>query len=62
MQITDYIPSGLALNDVDWTDNAGLATLNTPIASLAAGQSTAVDITFTVTAVVAGPIRNWGRD
>jgi uncharacterized repeat protein (TIGR01451 family) len=61
IQITDYIPSGLALNDVDWTDNAGLATLNTPIASLAAGQSTAVDITFTVTAVVAGPIRNWAE-
>ncbi|MBK6889917.1 MAG: DUF11 domain-containing protein [Sphingobacteriales bacterium] len=39
IQITDYIPSGLALNDVDWTDNAGLATLNTPIASLAAAKA-----------------------
>ncbi len=48
IQISDYIPAGLILNDSQWSATAGIATLNTPIASLAAGASTQVSITFTI--------------
>ena len=46
--LVDYIPTGLILADADWTGAGGVATLNTAIASLAAGASTTVDITFTI--------------
>ena len=53
--LTDYIPSGMSLNDAAWTDNLdGTATLTSPIASLAAGTSTTVDITLTVDASFQG--------
>ncbi len=53
IQINDYIPAGLSLNDSNnWTesDNLGItkAQLNTPISSLAAGSNATVSITFTV--------------
>ena len=48
IQINDYTPTGLILNDSDWTETAGVATLNTAIATLAVGASTTVNITFTV--------------
>ncbi|TAG72155.1 MAG: DUF11 domain-containing protein, partial [Runella slithyformis] len=38
IQVSDYIPAGLTLNDANWTALSGVATLNTPIASLLAGQ------------------------
>lgn len=51
IEVTDYIPTGLTLSDKNWTDNGdGTATLKTPIASLAAGTSTTVEINFTVAA------------
>jgi uncharacterized repeat protein (TIGR01451 family) len=48
IEISDYIPEGLNLNDADWTEAGGIATLNTPIPFLAFGESTTVDITFTI--------------
>jgi uncharacterized repeat protein (TIGR01451 family) len=58
--VTDYIPAGLTLADAAWTDNAdGTATLKTPIATLAAGGSTTVDVSFTVKAgATAGKLTN----
>ncbi len=48
IELVDYIPDGLTLNDSDWTDNAGIASLNTPIAFLEDSTSTNVGITFTI--------------
>ena len=60
--LTDFIPNGLTLNDLSWTDNGnGTATLNTPIAALAAGASTTVNITFTVDDNVSGTISNFAE-
>ncbi|CAA6801140.1 MAG: Cna B domain protein [uncultured Sulfurovum sp.] len=50
IQISDYIPAGLELNDAQWTRIGNTARLNTPIATLAADSSTTVDITFTIDA------------
>ena len=36
IQISDYIPANFTLNDGNWTESGGIASLNTPIASLAA--------------------------
>ncbi|WP_460958487.1 beta strand repeat-containing protein, partial [Spirosoma litoris] len=59
IQLADYIPAGLTLNDAAWTANGSTATLNTPIAgSLAAGSSTTVTITFTVSSTASGPLVN----
>lgn len=57
--VSDYIPSGLTLADANWTAAGSIATLNTPIASLAAGASTTVEISFTVDATAtAGDLTN----
>jgi len=48
VQISDYIPQGLILADADWTSFLGTATMITPIASIPAGTSSFVDITFTI--------------
>lgn len=60
--ITDYMPTGLTLNDATWTDNAdGTATLATPF-DLAAGATNTVTIEFTVDAdAPAGSIVNWAE-
>ncbi len=58
VQVTDYIPTGLTLNDPAWSASSGKATLQTPIPSLAAGGSTTRDITFTIDAGATGTIRN----
>lgn len=48
IEITDYIPTGLALNDGDWTDNNdGTATI-VLTQTLTPGQSMNVPITFRV--------------
>ncbi|WP_037326043.1 Ig-like domain-containing protein [Runella zeae] len=44
----------MSLNDNDWTASGQIATLNMPIASLAPGASTTVDITVMVNANFAG--------
>ncbi|RMF00923.1 MAG: DUF11 domain-containing protein, partial [Bacteroidetes bacterium] len=62
IQISDYIPAGLILTDAAWTNNGGIAMLNTPIASLAANASTTVNITFTIDVSFTGvSIRNWAE-
>ncbi|MCP3883553.1 MAG: DUF11 domain-containing protein, partial [Sulfitobacter sp.] len=48
IQVSDYIPTGMSLNDGNWSETGGIATLNTPIASLAAGQQTTVTIILNV--------------
>ncbi len=44
IQITDYIPTGMLIDDANWTVSGGKATLNTKIAELKPGQSTTVTI------------------
>ena len=62
IQISDYIPNGLSLNDAAWTENAGVATLITPIASLATGQTVTREISFTINNDFEGTtIRNWAE-
>ncbi|WP_211221716.1 gliding motility-associated C-terminal domain-containing protein [Spirosoma panaciterrae] len=58
VQVTDYIPAGLTLNDAGWSASNGQATLNSVIASLPAGQSVSRNITFTVGSGVTGSITN----
>ncbi|MCB0550755.1 MAG: DUF11 domain-containing protein [Phaeodactylibacter sp.] len=48
IQLWDYLPQGLTLSDNTWTANGGVASLNNPIASLAPGASTTVEIDFVV--------------
>ncbi|MBK7869458.1 MAG: DUF11 domain-containing protein [Saprospiraceae bacterium] len=62
VQVTDYIPGGFTLADVNWTASGATATLNTPIASLAAGASTTRTISFTINPTFQGTsIRNWAE-
>ncbi|WP_332368954.1 hypothetical protein [Spirosoma telluris] len=58
VQVTDYIPAGLTLNDANWSAVNGKATLNSVIASLPAGQSVSRNITFTVGSGVTGSLTN----
>ena len=45
IELVDFVADGLTLNDDAWTDNGdGTASLSTPIAALAAGESTSVNI------------------
>ncbi|MEQ8703112.1 MAG: SdrD B-like domain-containing protein [Phaeodactylibacter sp.] len=48
VEVQDFIPDGLTLIDPDWTENNGIATLNQPIFSLSAGQTTMVTIDFVI--------------
>ncbi|MEE9438119.1 MAG: SdrD B-like domain-containing protein, partial [Saprospiraceae bacterium] len=48
VQVNDYIPTGLTLADANWTETAGVANLNTPIAEILKGASQTVTISFTV--------------
>src|SRR5690606_22948574 len=48
IQLRDYIPAGLALSDNTWTQNGSVASLNSPIASLAPGAMADVEIDFVV--------------
>jgi len=51
IQIIDSFPAGLTLNDPAWSSaGSGLATLVTPIPSLAPGASIMLDIVFTISA------------
>nr|MBK9652319.1 hypothetical protein [Bacteroidota bacterium] len=53
--MSDYIPSGMTLNDANWTSAGGIATLNTPIASILKGGSTTVNITLSINQSYQGP-------
>jgi len=48
IEVADYFPVELLLNDANWTALGNTATLNTPIPSLAPGVSTTITITFMV--------------
>ena len=61
VQLTDYIPAGLTLNDANWTAVGNKATLVTPIAALGIGQNTNVNITFSVNAGTSGTITNYAE-
>ncbi len=62
IQITDYIPNGMTLDDTNWSVNTGKATLNTPIAFLGAGQSTTRNITLKINADFdQNSLRNWAE-
>jgi len=54
--LVDYIPAGLSLNDADWNQSGGQAEYNLGV--LNPGQTSTVEITFTVTQNVAGQIIN----
>ena len=58
IQITDYIPTGLVLNDANWSGNgkSGPDTTVRTIASLPAGDSTTITINFIVGNVFMGTI------
>jgi len=57
IQITDYIPTGLTLNDTTWNQVANTAMYTLP-GTLAAGADTYIDITFTIDAGFSGTIDN----
>ena len=70
IQVTDYIPSELTLNDADWTAAVGGKTtivLNSgqelPAGGLLPGQTISVDITFTLNSPLAAGIKitNWSE-
>ncbi|MBL7831553.1 MAG: DUF11 domain-containing protein, partial [Saprospiraceae bacterium] len=44
IQVVDYLPTGLTLNDANWNVVGGNLVLKTPIATLAAGASTTVTL------------------
>ncbi len=48
VQVNDYIPTGLSLNDADWTQSGSIANLNLTIPLVAAMSTASVDITFTI--------------
>ncbi|SOE20437.1 conserved repeat domain-containing protein/gliding motility-associated C-terminal domain-containing protein [Spirosomataceae bacterium TFI 002] len=58
INLVDYIPTGLTLNDINWTATNGTATFNTPISALAAGADTTISITFDVSNAFTGNIQN----
>lgn len=61
VEITDYIPAGLTLDDADWSAKGDKATLKTKL-SLKAGAQTTVDITFKVNDKAAsGQVINWAE-
>ncbi len=59
IQLSDYVPAGLTLLPANgWTLTGSTATLNTPIALLAAGQTVTREISFRVNAGAVGQLVN----
>jgi large repetitive protein len=59
VKVTDYIPTGLTLNDLDWTQTGNTAVYNNPNLIINAGQSVPLTINFKVDATYTGAtIRN----
>ena len=56
IEVTDYIPTGLTLNDSAWTLSGNRATRT--ISSLTAGSDTTLSITFTIDADAPRTIKN----
>ncbi|MBK7869457.1 MAG: DUF11 domain-containing protein [Saprospiraceae bacterium] len=62
IQVSDYIPTGLTLNDANWTQAGSVATRTNTITSLAPGASTTVSITYSININFQGTsIRNWAE-
>ena len=59
IEITDYIPAELTLEDTDWTAAVGglSATYNTPV-NLGVGENIVIPITFRVNTGVTGSVVN----
>jgi large repetitive protein len=59
ININDYIPTGLTLNDPAWTvSTPGIATRIAPITGLVAGSTRNISITFRVDSLAIGTISN----
>ena len=59
VELVDYIPTGLSLNDGSWTPaGVGMATKILPGGALAPGETRTTSITFTVTQTTQGQIIN----
>jgi uncharacterized repeat protein (TIGR01451 family) len=56
--VTEYIPTGLTLNDTDWTAGANNTASITIAGPIAAGASTSVDVTMRVAATATGSLTN----
>ena len=59
VEVTDYIPAGLTLNDAAWTQSGQTATRI--ISSIPAGQTQNVMITFTIDADAPESITNFAE-
>ena len=59
VEVTDYIPAGLTLNDTAWTQSGQNATR--VISSVAAGQTETIQITFDIADGFSGEIRNFAE-
>jgi uncharacterized repeat protein (TIGR01451 family) len=59
VEVTDYIPTGLTLNDTDWTLSGDQATI--VVASIPAGQTVTTPITFTINAEATGMVINFAE-
>jgi len=46
VQVQDFIPEGLILDDIDWTESDGIATMNTRIPHIPVSEEEVVQITF----------------
>ncbi len=57
--ITDYIPTGLELNDTAWTQSGNKATRK--MYEISAGQTKKLSITFKITQTTAGTINNYAE-
>ncbi|MEM7163191.1 MAG: HYR domain-containing protein, partial [Bacteroidota bacterium] len=52
--LVDYVPSGLTLNDANWSESGGIATLQTSIALVEPGQNASITISFDIDASFMG--------
>lgn len=59
IQVIDYVPAGLIINDLTWTALGANVVQTLP--ALAAGASTTIPITFTVDGTVLGTITNFAE-
>ncbi|MEO1624682.1 MAG: Ig-like domain-containing protein, partial [Bacteroidota bacterium] len=61
IRLIDYVPTGLRLDDANWTDNGdGTAAYNTPL-QLAPGQDLSIPIAFVVELGVEGQLLNFAE-
>ncbi len=61
IEIVDYLPAGLTLNDADWTENSDGTASIVYTGLLAPGENISVEITFTIGADATGVIDNFAE-